>query len=77
MRKPMKALFAMIAALATAATTTASAQAATRGTATAAALTAGPGTTVVEWSQTLLSIQKTPGAQPATVRRTLPRSSRF
>jgi hypothetical protein len=53
--------------LATAATTTASAQAATRGTATAAALTAGSGTTVVDWNQTLLSIQKTPGAQPATV----------
>ena len=68
MRKPIKSVLILAAALAATAGTIATANAApSRDDGAAIALSAASGTTVVDWNETLLTIQKTPGAQPATV----------
>src|SRR4051794_12022684 len=71
MRKTTKTLAAMAGALAVAAAVAApsgaTSHSATRSDGAAIATAAASGKTIVDWNQELLTIQKTPGAQPATV----------
>jgi hypothetical protein len=72
MRKRTKTLAALAGAAAAVAVATPAwaalaASPATRADGSALAFTATSGKTIVDWNQELLAIQKTPGAQPATV----------